>query len=206
MHEHSKSSQAQNRDATDENMNYQTTFCTKINSWTSVLCFIENLFFPDLVMTSDMDQNLTRLWLRHASEPDADRKTTPGENCEHARKTKHNQKAHLRDISNPSRLHNFQPSWDFLPFPLSSSCTLGWVTACPSTRKCPSKRTHKVHFTGTFRECWLGECGGASESLRDETHKNLSSGFLGSRILIQQVRGRDSLKEVNKELRSNPTV
>lgn len=101
MHEHFKSFQAQNRDATDENMNYQITFRTKINSWTSVLlCFIENLFFPDLVMTSDMDQNLTRLWLRHASEPDADRKTTPGENCEDARKSKLNQKAHPRDISN----------------------------------------------------------------------------------------------------------
>lgn len=32
MHEHFKSFQAQNRDATDENMNYQITFRTKINS------------------------------------------------------------------------------------------------------------------------------------------------------------------------------
>lgn len=137
-------------------MNYQTTFCTKINSWTSVLCLIERLLFPDLVMTSDTGGNPTRLWLRHASEPDGDRKTSPGGNCEDVRKTEHNKKAHPRDTANvtanASRLQNFQPPRDFQPFPLSSSCTLPWVTALPSTRKCPSKRTHKVYFTGTFRE------------------------------------------------------
>lgn len=80
---HFKSSQAQQTEMTGETMKYQTTFCIKINSWTSVFCLmeksyqtafcikvkswtsvfclIENLFFCDSIMTSNIHHNLT--WL-----------------------------------------------------------------------------------------------------------------------------------------------